>query len=333
MSSGILFNGFSPAVLNHAGVTAFAASVTGSGSEFVQDGIWSGGAGNLNLKFGVGNHAPGTASGVNFLTFSAPALNGASQVAFRAILTGTGVTNANDQGIWSEGSGALDLIAREGSPAPGTPSGVNFAGFDSPVLNSAGQVAIDVAVSGTGVEDTNNTGIWSGSAGDLDLVIREASHAPGTPSGARFSDFRSLTLNSAGQIAFAATLYRPVPDRNGNLPPGDFGGVDTTNDNGIWAADAGGSLTLIAREGDLLEVAPADFRTISTLDFFGGTGNGDGVASGFNDIGQLAFLATFTDGSSGVFVSSLAAVPEPASALLLLIGLMAMCPRRRALAS
>jgi hypothetical protein len=57
-----------------------------------------------------------------------------------------------------------------------------------------------------------------------------------------------------------------------------------------------------------LEVAPSDFRTVSTvtlgsLQQEAGSGNEDGRPSTFNDHGQVAFLASFTDGSSGVFVS------------------------------
>ena len=46
-----------------------------------------------------------------------------------ASLTGSGVDSTNNAGIWSEGSGSLALVARSGSQAPGTPSGVNFSGF------------------------------------------------------------------------------------------------------------------------------------------------------------------------------------------------------------
>lgn len=96
--------------------------------------------------------------------------------------------------------------------------------------------------------------------------------------------------------------------------------MDNSNENGIWAQDLSGELKLIARTGDQLDVDDGpgtDFRTISDLSFIGGVGAEDYVErSGFNDQGQLAFSATFTDGSSGVFVSNLVAVPEPGSLLL-----------------
>ena len=45
---------------------------------------------------------------------------------FRADVTGSGVGATNNQGVWSEGSGSLSLVARTGTQAPGAPGGVNF---------------------------------------------------------------------------------------------------------------------------------------------------------------------------------------------------------------
>ena len=76
-----------------------------------------------------GQQAPGTPSGVNYSGFTFPVLNDAGQTAFNASLSGSGVDSTNEQGIWSEGSGSLALVARNGNQAPGTPSGVNYVGF------------------------------------------------------------------------------------------------------------------------------------------------------------------------------------------------------------
>ena len=48
-----------------------------------------------------------------------------------------GVASSNNSGIWRETA----LVVREGSQAPGTPTGALFAGFGNPVLNDSGQVA------------------------------------------------------------------------------------------------------------------------------------------------------------------------------------------------
>ncbi len=192
---------------------------------------------------------------------------------------------------------------------PGTPSGVNYGNLfltGIPVLNNAGQTAFVANLTGTGVDNTNNLGIWLEESGILKLVSRRGNQAPGTPGGVNFASIGSgFVLNDAGQIAFLAALTGS--------------GVDSTNDLGIWATDRSGDLQLVAREGDLLEVAPGDFRTISafyeTLNSRS-TGNSDGRRSQFNNRGQLVFRASFTDGTQGIFVSNRVAIPEPSSLAL-----------------
>src|SRR5262245_21683263 len=74
-----------------------------------------------------GQQAPGTPAGVNFVAFSftlAPSLDDKGQAAFDSELTGTGVVESNRYGLWHETSAGLALLARTGSPAPGTPPGV-----------------------------------------------------------------------------------------------------------------------------------------------------------------------------------------------------------------
>lgn len=94
-------------------------------------------------------------------------------------------------------------------------------------------------------------------------------------------------------------------------------GVSSANDLGIWATDANGWLQLIVREGTSLEITPGVFKTVQEIGFNDGSNNEDGLASGFNDLGQIGFAATFTDGTYGVFVSHLVAVPEPTGAAYL----------------
>src|SRR5262245_65285225 len=88
-------------------------------------------AGNLRTVALTGQPAPGTPGGVTYESFGAlnhpqddfdyggAVLNDAGQIAFRANLTGSGVDSTNNQGVWSEGSGGLALVARTGSQAPG----------------------------------------------------------------------------------------------------------------------------------------------------------------------------------------------------------------------
>ena len=193
---------------------------------------------------------------MNFGSFNnSPVLNNAGQTAFYGFLVGAGVDNTNNQGIWSEGSGTLALVARNGSQAQGMPSGVNYGGFDRPSLNNAGQSAFQASLTGSGVDSTNDQSIWSEGSGTLALVARSGSQAPGTPNGVNFGFVPNFTfippvLNDAGQTAFLAGLTGS--------------GVDSTNNRGIWS-EGSGSLTMVARGGIQHPVRPAALFTAPLL--------------------------------------------------------------------
>lgn len=322
---GTNFRSFSSPVLNRAGQTAFSALLTGARVDSTNDiGIFSeaaGAIGSPGLVAREGDPAPGT--DVNYSFLGPPVLNGAGQTAFRTSLISAGSVVPDGSGIFSEAAGTIGspgLVAREGDPAPGTSA--IYSSFDSPVLNGAGETAFRAGLTGTGVDSTNDTGIFSeaaGSVGSPGLVAREGDPAPGTSDGVNFSSFRlfrdsiSLALNGTGQIAFRASLSGT--------------GVNFSNDSGIWATDPNGQLTLVIREGDIIDVdndpVLQDRRTVRTLSNLNHTGNEDGRPSSFNDRGELAFYAFFTDGSSGLFVATISGqstvVPEPTTLWMLTI--------------
>jgi hypothetical protein len=66
-----------------------------------------------------------------------------------------------------------------------------------------------------------------------------------------FQAFDNLSLNSSGQVAFSATLLGE--------------GVTEANNKGIWAQTLGGTLKLIVREGQTIEVAAGSMRTVASL--------------------------------------------------------------------
>jgi hypothetical protein len=306
--------------LNDAGQTAFYGYFAeGSTASSFGQAIWSEGSGNLALVTRSGNQAAGTPNTTKFVGFSDPSLNNNGQTAFWAYVNGSNpdVGEPYDDGIWSQGSGGLTLVARRGNPAPGTQAGVNFGSeqlltFDSLVLSDSGNIAFRAFISGPGVDELNHEGIWSGETDSPQLLARSGSHAPGTPAGVNFETFfawnGALQMNGLGQSVFTAFLT------------GDE--VVFGNRIGLWATDIAGALHLIARTGDSLEVAPGDIRTIIDLSFVAdGSGGSDGRARGINDRGQIVFWAKFIGGGEGIFVSSLVAVPEPASLALAALGL------------
>jgi hypothetical protein len=78
-------------------------------------------------------------------------------------------------------------------------------------------------------------------------------------------------------------------------------GVDETNDVGIWATTPDG-LTLVAREGDLMEVQPGVFRRIQALYMATGSNGEDGKSTSLNDSNDLVLGVNTSIGS--VFVKT-----------------------------
>ena len=70
-------------------------------------------------------------------------------------------------------------------------------------------------------------------------------------------------------------------------------------------------------------MSPGDFRIVTDLYFSFSQSN-------LNDRGQVAFDAYFADGTQGIFVSNLVAVPEPSTGVLIasLVSLAVISGRR-----
>jgi hypothetical protein len=223
------------------------------------------------------------------LDLSVPALNDLGQVAYFALLKGTGVGNNNNAAIYAGDLDNLKIVARERDPAPGTAKGVEYSNFVSPTLNDVGQVAYFALLIGGDVIDSNNTAIYAGSFASPQLVAREGSAAPGTPAGVNYSDIGTPALNDAGQVAYYSALTGS--------------GVTDANNSALFAFDPTLGSVLIAREGDLFAVAAGDLRTVanSGMRFLGG--RGDDTVTGLSSDGTLAFRLSFTDGTSGIFTA------------------------------
>jgi len=294
-------------------------------STLTSRGIWQQVGGALQLAVRSGTQAAGLGAGVAFADFGDPAFNNARHLAFRGVLTGTGVDASNNESVWSNASGALSLVAREGDSAPDVPAGVLFGGFRGTnlydaILRGNGDAAFVSELTGAGVTPQNDAALWAQRNGVLGLVAREGDAAPGTPAGTLFSDGLAGDflpyMNDMGLFAFKGSLTGP--------------GVGTANDEGFWAMHSDGSMHLLFREGDVLEVRPGDFRTLAFTNYSprAPTGGQDGRQRILNNNGELAFTANFTDGSQAVLVFT---IPEPASAALMALAWIGLVRRPQSL--
>lgn len=288
--SGVFAGVNSIAAFNDAGhIVSIGALEVGTGGVTVANDmvIWSTASGAIAVVAREGSAAPGAPGAVfsgdgdgqgsspDAASFGRLLLNGSSQTAFAGgLLVGTGgVTLQNDGGIWSEGSGSLALVVREGSAAPGTIGAVYDrleTRFD---FNDAGTIAFkSTLVVGTGdVTEDNKHGIWTGRAGSVNLLVRSGDAAPGV-AGATFLALGAVLMNGADQTAFHARLTGP--------------GVTIDNDGGIWSERLG-SLGLVTREGS---IAPG---TDGVFCNFGQGGNNLIL----NGRGQVAFHGRLKSGT------------------------------------
>jgi hypothetical protein len=282
--------------MNGSGRCAFSTYLSGAVDASNNSAIWTEAGTTYSLFLRAGGPAPGIPIGVNIgdvAAFSSVDINNAGRMAFTAILTGPAVDPlTNSECILSDGSGALAFVARQGSPAPGTLAGETFFKLEfGGAINRDGHVAFSGILGGPTVDPSNNQGIWSDSSGSLALVARTGSQAVGAPDGVKYKSLPLVpSLNGAGRTSFISQLV-------------GTGVTPNVNDIALYVEEPVGTLNLIARTGDAMQIAPGDTRTLMTLGLPGGGGGEDGRNRGLSDAGQAAFRASFTDGSGGVFVT------------------------------
>lgn len=307
---------------------------TGAGSNSVA--LLTNRTGSLTSVARVGNAAPdaaGAASATDlYRTFSGSqlAFNDAGHTAFIATLRNAAGTQTATSALFTDtGSGILRQVGRNGdalpaigNSSPGEFAGATWSSFSSPLLTASGSMAFQASIAGTPAGTTNLL-LTMSTGGAMNRIARSSNQtnpgdiaiAGGAPLGgdAYFTSFSSIAVNASGQMAFQALL-------NGN---GIFGGAGGNN-SAIFAYDPSLGICLIARTGDFFEVAPGDFRVISTLGGIVSSGGQDGRTQSLSATGYLSYELEFTDGSSGVFITSV-----PATGVLPLLGLAGIASSRR----
>jgi hypothetical protein len=308
-SPGVVFRDVSLSQLNNAGAFTFSGMLAGTeingGNDF---GIWMQQGLDRRLLARRGDVVDAGPDGLVYAGLSLPDLNQLGHYAFRGSVAGPSITDANNERVWYHANGVTHEIARENDAAPGTSDGTVFSGgFHQPQLNDLGQIAFFSALAGPGISSIDEGGVWISENGTSELVARRGGTAPGLPTGVVINRFIVGPLNNLGQLLLRADLAGP--------------GVTSNNDQCLWIWSRDQSLTMLLREGDLLDVSNGegvgDLRILSQIE-----------VHGLNDAGQALLSLRFANNSSGIFVLDAAQVPEPST-----LGLIALTANCAAIAS
>ncbi len=216
--------------------------------------VSSAGGGTLIAREGSGPSPAGP--GVNYgqLLQRVTTDNSGTNITFASSLVELPFNSQTNAALFAGPPAALQTKARKGDVAPGTGGGV-FGSFLGEAVNSDNEVVfranLRFGVAGTSFD--NNEGLWTDrGGGSAQLIAREGDLAPCIPDNTNvvFARFTTISIADSGDVCFFAYL-------RGLL-------VDSTNDGSIWRW-RGGTLHLLAREGDSAPGTGSQFRTLSSM--------------------------------------------------------------------
>jgi hypothetical protein len=230
--------------------------------------------------FATDDTAPGATT--SFLAkFGQPIVNSGGTIAFLGSVTGAGVVPGQSKAIFADTGDGYQPVAYIGSVAPGLTA--NVAYLKDPIYNAHSDVAVVANLKGTGVTSLNRTAILYFPSGRTAVTVARTGDEPPGATGATWKAFRSVALPDGLGPLFVATLTPGV------------GGVDGTNDIGLWASTTAGTLQLLLREGDLIDGKTVQLFTV-LKPVIGATDQN----RSFNSTRKLALLVKYTDNTSAI---------------------------------
>jgi hypothetical protein len=210
--------------------------------------------------------------------------NASGNLIINSELQGIGVTaGVNDRAVFIVApAGSQTLVVRRGDAAPGVPgAAIDSVNNTSLQLSDSGYLAFQASMVGTsGVGD--DSGIWAGTPGNLQLVLREGDPAPGT-GGAVFGQTTgfSMHMNNKGQLMILNSV------------------VGGPNNSCTFMWDPIVGLVPVIVFNDLLEVQTGVFKNMTTS---GGIqfSNGNSRPLSFSDTGDYTLRVSTNDGASTI---------------------------------
>lgn len=226
-----------------------------------------------------------------YFSFGAPAIDNAGHCAFFATTaTGAHPSRADRWGIWADTArGARRLIASGRLPMqahsptlPSLPLGLRIAEVKDPLYNNRNQVAFLANLTKESTPAARLDGgsaIWANTTGSLQPVAITNTQAPDCANGELFKQLGSFGLTDRGGVVLQAFL--------------------TSGNQGVWATDTTGRLSLLARTGDWVMIG-SEAQCIVGLSIFDAGRPTNSQTRSFNGNGEVVFTATLSaDPSQG----------------------------------
>lgn len=240
------------------------------------------------------------------------------------------VSSANDVAlILGRGFDTPYVLARKGdsvtADANGNPlTGVTISGLSDPVVGDNGSVAFMITMAGRSAAANTGIEFYDSNSEELSLLANAGASAPGTSGTAssigQWASFSSLVLPSAGGLSFKFTSALAGPDTEftdeagpifvATLAPSSAADVNATNNLGLWAVNGEDELQLLFRTGQTVTVNSLS-KTVRTFVALAAAPGSVGAVSGYDSDGDVAVLATFTDGTKALLDISIPEVGEP----------------------
>ncbi|MEQ1904803.1 MAG: choice-of-anchor tandem repeat NxxGxxAF-containing protein, partial [Pirellulaceae bacterium] len=224
--------------LNNSGQVAFTANLNGTiGGSLDDSGIFKGVPGSLTTVVREG--AASTDGNGTLSSFSNTFLSDSGFVAFHSLRNGTVQGQNDNAAVVRERNGSLNIIATEGSTAPGgngifrDPIGGNFSPFNILGVNNSGVVAFSALLSNTTGGSTDDRAFYLGDGIDTLQVVREGDSSSigtitsfNTQFGKSFNDFGQFAYTRSSASGTQVVTF--TPDLHWR------GGNDTWENNAKW---------------------------------------------------------------------------------------------------
>jgi len=204
------------ATISDNGTLDVGAGVIGPGLPWGTRAHWMGPRDAPQLAFWEGMPVPGCedcADGVILASVDLISHNDAGQMAFRGRMSGPGIYASNDTGRWIGFAGGLELMHREGQPAPEFGEGVTLDSASGILyaFNRHGDKANRIRLQGPGITGANDWVIVAGAAEPLEVVAREGDLTPEAESGSYLEYVGNALISDRREALYNVAFGDGVP--------------------------------------------------------------------------------------------------------------------------